>query len=507
MKAKAKLFRSRPGEPLAEAPPGMDEPDAAPPPDAPPRPDTANAVDLTSHQLRLAQRIARKEGLTPKSDQDAIRQLRKKGIDPFSRRNLIALVQPAEDAQAPKQPSPSPAPAPKHTALPPLAALPESGERSIEDIRNELHRRRQWRLTLLCARLIYWVVIPTLIAAYYFFEMATPLYATKSEFIIQQAEAQNGGGFGTLFQGTGLAVQQDSTTVQSYLQSREAMARLDADLGFRDHWSADSLDALRRLPNDATNEDLYRRYKKSVRIGFDPTEGILKMEVIASDPETARAWAERLISYAEGQVDGLTERLRSDQMRGAEESYNDAERQMQQAQARVLSLQEQRGVLDPVAETTGQLQQILQFETQLREKQLELAQLESNRRPNEAKVAGVQGDISRLESLVVSLRSALTEQRDGAASLAKVAGEIRVAEADLATRQLLLQQAAAQLETARIEANRQTRYLAIGVSPVAMDAPSYPKRFQYTVVTFCALLGLYLMISLTASVLREQVTS
>ena len=74
-------------------------------------------------------------------------------------------------------------------------------------------------------------------------------------------------------------------------------------------------------------------------------------------------------------------------------------------------------------------------------------------------------------------------------------------------RQLLLQQAAQQLETARIEANRQQRYLSVSVSPVAPDVASYPRAFENTAVAFLIFAGIYLMIALTASILREQVSS
>jgi capsular polysaccharide transport system permease protein len=144
---------------------------------------------------------------------------------------------------------------------------------------------------------------------------------------------------------------------------------------------------------------------------------------------------------------------------------------------------------------------------QLREKQLELEQLLSNPRPSEARVEGVRGDIARLESLVVDLRRSMTEGQNGGASLARISGELRIAEADLTTRQLLLQQAAQQLETARIEANRQVRYMAIGVSPVAPDEATYPRAFENTALAFLIFSGIYLMVSLTAAVLREQVSA
>ena len=71
----------------------------------------------------------------------------------------------------------------------------------------------------------------------------------------------------------------------------------------------------------------------------------------------------------------------------------------------------------------------------------------------------------------------------------------------------MLSQALQQLESARIEANRQVRYLLLGVKPVAPDEASYPKVFDNTLVVFLILGGLYLMLSLTISILREQVSA
>ena len=60
---------------------------------------------------------------------------------------------------------------------------------------------------------------------------------------------------------------------------------------------------------------------------------------------------------------------------------------------------------------------------------------------------------------------------------------------------------------ARRLTNRQVRYLSLGVSPVAPDEATYPKAIQNTIVAFLIFSGIYLMLSLTASILREQVSS
>jgi capsular polysaccharide transport system permease protein len=69
-----------------------------------------------------------------------------------------------------------------------------------------------------------------------------------------------------------------------------------------------------------------------------------------------------------------------------------------------------------------------------------------------------------------------------------------------------MQEALQQLEAARIEANRQVRYLSTGVNPIPPDEATYPRAFENTALAFLVFSGIYLMMSLTASILREQVS-
>lgn len=105
------------------------------------------------------------------------------------------------------------------------------------------------------------------------------------------------------------------------------------------------------------------------------------------------------------------------------------------------------------------------------------------------------------------MRSRLTVGDGGNASLATVQGELMVAQADVQTRQLLLGQSLQAMETARAEANRQVRYLSLSVSPTPPDEATYPRAFENTLVTMFIFMGIYLMISMTVAILREQVSS
>ncbi len=477
---------------------------------------------LTGRQLRLARRIALKHGLTVASDAEAVLELRQRGIDPFDRASLLTLdkaAPPPADLPAATTPPPQPETAlqPMSAQLPPAhlrAAMPpgfpDEAERAREvfRIQRDISRRRRRKQSMLAARLAFFVFLPTLIAGWYYFVAATPMYATKSEFVIQKADSAGAAsGLGGLFSGTQLATNQDSITVQSFLQSRDAMLRLDVDLHFKQHFSNPAIDPIQRLPENASNEAAYKQYQKAVKIGYDPSEGVIRMEVSATDPETSARFSQALIGYAELQVDRLTGRLREDQMRGARESYEDAETKVQAAQARVLTLQQQVGILDPISENSLVMNQLATLQGQLETKRLQLSQLLDNNRPSAARVDGVRGDISRLETSIAGMRNQLTQASGSGESLAAATGQLRIAEADLETRQALLAAAAQQMETARIEANKQVRYLETGVRPVAPDEPTYPRAFEDTLLAFLIFSGIYLMMSLTASILREQVSS
>lgn len=468
---------------------------------------------LTGRQLRMARRVAQKHGIAATSDFDAVRQLRKQGIDPFQRATMLDLV--TTEGQAPSRELTTTEGAKLPKTVDNAPKLPSKDllerltrESEVSHIQMDIARRRRRKILLLIARLAVFVGIPTIMAGIYFYTIATPMYATQSAFLIQQAESGgSSGGLGGLLSGSGLGSSLDSIAVQEFLESRDAMLRLDADAGFKAHFSSEAIDPIQRLPANPTNEQAYKVYQSRVSIGYDPTEGLLKMEVVAASPETSQLFSDKLVQYAEESVDQLTQRMREDQMQGARESLDDAETKMQAAQERIVLLQEQLGIISADAETAAIMGQISGFETQLQQKKLQRQQLLDNPLPNQARLDGTEGDIRRLEALIAELRANMTEANGGSDSLARISAELRMSEVDLTTRQAMAQQAIQSLELARIEANRQVRYLSLSSRPIAPDEPTYPRKFESTLLSMLIFCGIYLMASLTAAVLREQVSA
>ncbi|MWD27656.1 capsule biosynthesis protein [Aquicoccus sp. SCR17] len=486
--------------------------------------DAIRREGLTGRQLRMARRVAQKHGLPATSDFDAIRLLRAKGIDPFQRTNMLELVI-NDNEEPPREPGrelqlagermpqrtdqklPQTVPAGQPPAEPQPRQNPaERRAAEIMQIQRDISRRRRKKLILLLTRLSFFVLLPTALVGWYFYVMATPMYATDTEFLILKNE-QAGSAVSGLFSGTQFATNQDAIAVQSYLESKDAMQRLDRDEGFMAHFQQDWIDPIQRLSEDATTEAAYSLYQDNVTIGYDPTEGVIRMEVSAADPQVSARFSLALLDYAEERVDELTREMRTNSVSDAERQLEAAQQERREAQERLVTLQQEGAILDPEGRIAALRSQINNVELQIQEKQLQLQALLDNARPNQAKVDGARGDVERLQAMRAQINNEMTSATQGENSLAELAARIQLAQSDLANTDLLLQSALDQLQSARREANSQARYLTTSVKPVPPDEASYPRKFENTILAFLIFSGVYLMISLTASILREQVTS
>ncbi|MGX0975715.1 capsular polysaccharide transport system permease protein [Roseovarius sp. MBR-51] len=477
---------------------------------------------LTGRELRMARRLAQKYGLAPTSDFDAVRLLRARGIDPFQRANILELV--ASDGGTPPPPPNAPGAAPASPSngrvqlpqtvpagrqtLPSTDVNPaDRRAQEIMAIQRDIGRRRRRKLILLFSRLAAFVLLPTILVSYYFYAIATPMYATKSAFLILSADGggASGGGLGGLIPSQ-FATGQDAIATQEYLESKDAMLRLDEELGFLAHFSQPWIDPLQRLDPDASHEVAYKLYRKYVKLGYDPTEGVIRMEVSTADPAVSAKFSERLIKYAEERVDDLSREKRQDAVSTAADSLDQAKIERRAAQQMLVTLQED-SILDPEGEIASIRNLIGTVELQLQEKELALNIQMNNARPNGARVEALQSEIMILSAELDKQKRRLTDATAGESSLASKTAAIQMAQADLATADLVLQSALEAKRQSEIEANKQVRYLTVSVRPLASQDSSYPRAFENTILAFLIFSGIYLLISLTASILREQVSS
>jgi capsular polysaccharide transport system permease protein len=85
-----------------------------------------------------------------------------------------------------------------------------------------------------------------------------------------------------------------------------------------------------------------------VKLGYDPTEGVIRMEVASADPDRQPDFSEKLIEYAEERVDELSAEKRQDASRPRSKASRPPRRAPRRT-GRLVSLQE-GSILDPEGE-------------------------------------------------------------------------------------------------------------------------------------------------------------
>ena len=476
---------------------------------------------------QFALREARRRGLNIKDPNTALHKMAELGVNIFMHDESILDM--AEDGKSsPEQPAPK---AKKNVENLPAKRKPDASElmkpeqdqeimkraenakklqeerdAEIAKIQKGLVKRRRRRLFAMLLRLFVFVFLPTALVGYYYVALASDMYETNSEFVIQTTEASTGiPDLGGLL-GTTSATSQDSTVVQGFLSSREAFLRLQQDFDYVAHFQDPDIDPIQRLPADATLDDAYSLYTRNVIISYDPAEGVIRMTVVAKTPQDSQKFSEALVGYAEDRVDGLTLEARGDQLADALARRAEAEQAVLQAQQRIVLLQQQMEVLSPEVELQAKMSIINSLQLELETRRLTLRQLLANERPNQSRVDVLRAEIAGYESRIAEIRSELTQPSGQSTSLASISAELRLAELDLATRQLILQEAISGAEAAQISADQQTRYISVSVSPIAPVEATYPKKLESTILAFLVFSGIYIMVSLTLSILREQVS-
>jgi capsular polysaccharide transport system permease protein len=413
---------------------------------------------------------------------------------------------------------------PKSTALAPIPAGPQlparpgpaerarrrkEGLERQAKVEKDLARRRRGRVADLFFRLFGLVLLPTFLVGLYYYKYATDLYLSESAFVVKTASAPAplGEGLLTGLSATPIATLQGSISVQDFILSREVLGRLERDLGIVAHFQDKAIDPVRRLAPDATMEDVYDYYANVVSVSYDPAESVIRMEVVAASPEMAQAISAALISYSEDMVDGLSSRLREDTLREAAEAVALAKTALEDAHLRVATLQQELMVFSTEVELGGETGIIHTLELEVEALRGKLDELLTYAAEDDARVVDLRRDIAFKRSQTAERRRNLVGDGSGAGgSLSSVNVELQRAEVEVMTQQQQFMSAMASQEAARIEAQRQVRYLAPIVPPALADKSTRPHRARNTALAFVIFFGIFMMVSLTISVLREQIS-
>ncbi|MEM7547121.1 MAG: hypothetical protein AAF367_16450 [Pseudomonadota bacterium] len=388
-------------------------------------------------------------------------------------------------------------------------------EARMQQIRRELRRRRRFRALGILVRFALFVLIPTAIVGWYYFEKATDMYEAESTLVFKSgsAAAASGGGFLSGILG-GAGSPQDSVALQEYILSRDILRRLDAEHGWIAHFQSEDIDEIHRLKADATLDDAYSYYTGGwllggkVSVSYDIAEGVIRLTVTGATPEGAKTFADAIIGYGEELVNSLNERSRTDGVRAAQENVQDARGALRDAQRQVATVQEQLSIFSVESEAGALQTRIVTLEAEIDEIFAEIEKLKTvTSNQSDSRFVPLRTNLEVKTRQLRDLRQKLTgggTPNGERPSMAKLSAELELARVDQATSQMMYASALTSLEAAIASAAEQSLYLETVVQPTQPNKATKPDRLQNTGLVFLILFAAYIVGLLTISLIREQ---
>jgi capsular polysaccharide transport system permease protein len=355
--------------------------------------------------------------------------------------------------------------------------------------------QQNWLKWLLRKPFLLLVILPTLLAALYFYAVAAPQYVSEARFVVNSrssdANAQMSamrGLAGAALGGFGGAASGEANSVRDFLTSLDAVKEADDRLDLISLWRRPEADFLARLW-DTEPELLTRYYNSMVNVTLDPTTNVTTLRVRSFRPQDSLTLAEALLESAEALVNRLSERARNDTLRLAQQEIDIAERRVLESRSAMVRFREQERDLDSAGTAQAAVALRGQLEAALAQARAELTERLQFMRPDNPALQVTRNRIEALERQIVAERSRHTDT-NAVVDNAVLSRQLAAYERLMLERQFADQQlasATASLESARVEAQRQHLYLARIVQPNLAVYPLYPRKLTNLASIFVVL--------------------
>jgi capsular polysaccharide transport system permease protein len=351
--------------------------------------------------------------------------------------------------------------------------------------------------------------IPIILAALYFFVIASDQYVSEARFIVRKANGEQSSPLGGLLQTAGLApTQENAAAVQDFLTSRDAVRVIEKSTGkgpgLRVILSRPEADVINRFPRffgGDSFEQLYKRFEDFVTVKLDPASGITTLKVSAFRPGDAHDMATALLAAGEGLVNQLNDRAERDLLALARSEVERAEQAVLDSQARITAYRQGNQLLDPQSGSTPLIELVGKLSADLAASQAQLSQLEASS-PESPQIAPLRTRITALQTQLDRERGRITGGNGSMVS--KISGYERLyLQRQFADKALT--SAMASLEQARVKAQRERIYIEQIVRPNMADYPLYPRRLFSFLVTVATVLMIYGIGRLVSASVKEHV--
>jgi len=356
-------------------------------------------------------------------------------------------------------------------------------------------KKRHWGLLVSFLAL---VVAPLAATVFYLWVMAVDQYSSSTGFTVRQEETGGASDLlGGLAQFTGASTSSDSDVLYEFIQSQEIVRRIDDEIDligyYSTHWREDPVFSL--WPG-ASLEGLLWYWQRVVRISYNQASGLIALEVLAFDPDTAQTIARSIVRESQAMINALNITAREDAMRYARNDLDESLARLKLARQALTNFRTRTQIVDPESDIQGRMGVLNNLQQQLAEALIEYDLLRNTANDNDPRTVQASRRIDVIRERIADERENFATA-DNSAELGGLAedyptliAEFESLSVDREFAEETYRASLTALDAARANATRQSRYLATYIQPTMARSSQYPQRF-----TLSGLMALFLVLA------------
>ncbi|MCP9901324.1 hypothetical protein KBZ12_13040 [Cyanobium sp. Cruz CV13-4-11] len=353
-----------------------------------------------------------------------------------------------------------------------------------------LRRRSLWQL----------VLVPVVLGGLYFFAVARDRFSVESSYVVRRsAEDISLGGGSTsglagLLAGSTQNSLEDARYLRTYLTSPQVLEDLLKSYDFDEAYAQLPPDVIAGLPSGANRQMRLKFFQKQVQVQLDEISGVITLTTVGLTPKAAYDLNQFLLKQSEQFVNRLNQRIGEAQLQFARKELASSQSQLNKAKQRLLTFQSSTEVIDPKVEAGIVANSVGGLEMKLAELKLQRFTLEQQfKSSDEPDLLAVKDQIAELQRLIDSERRGLVSRQGSGRNLNQKAADMLQFQSAVDFAADLYKTALVSAEKARVDTQRQQKFMATLSEPLLPDSPAFNWRLRgFFTVAALALVSLSL---------------
>ncbi|MEP0071163.1 MAG: hypothetical protein ABJE79_00540 [Marinomonas sp.] len=350
------------------------------------------------------------------------------------------------------------------------------------------------------------VIAPSILFAAYQLFGAAERYESQAKVIVQQPDGASTIDTSLAFLsglGGGSSGGNDPQLLEAYILSNDMLVYLDQTLNLKKYYMESEVDVFSRLPDDATREDFLEFYQNHIQVEIDDASGVISIAAQGFDPAFAQTLTQSIVSRSEWYINNIGHQLADAQLSFVKVEHQLNEDKFRDAQITLLAFQQKYNLLDPTAEGVAMQQIAYGIEGQIASKEAELKGLTNIMSEHAPQVKATQNELEALRRQLQNERNKLSADSGQVIPVS----EILASYTDLKVAMELALQAYTSskisLESSRIEAYRQLKYLITVQAATEPEKSTYPDVLYNISLFFVFAAMLFAIIRIVLAVVHE----